>query len=416
MRENNVITGIDIGCTAVRCVIALQNEDMEIEVAGIGTHKCTGHIRQGILVNAAIAENAILKAVEEAESICGLEVNSAFLSITGLHVRGILGSSALQIGDNQGSLSEEITEEDIEEVVEKAGNITLPSGCEVLERTVRDYSFGGFNHLPDPPVGLRALSIQARVYTVYADKTATENLRSVVRKAGIDIEGIIPSAVASGTALLNDDERKVGTVVVDIGSANTDIVIYQGGSPIHLSSFSMGGDRITADFQSFGISWENAEKLKRTKTAALNSMAEKGTIAVSRVGGRGTVSITLPVLTQLVSERVKEIFNFVLEEISASGVDTACLTGGIVITGGAARMPGIIQAAVEITGFEVEPGIPRAIKSDSKFVKYPEMATAIGLIKHGLELRKLNGESRNRNRKGYTDFVTTIKGFFRKLK
>ncbi len=414
MTDRNLVAGIDIGCSGVRCVIALQDENSVLEIAGVGICPCSGHIREGVLVNASVAGDAIQKAVEEAEEVCGLEIESAFVNITGLHVRGILASATLQVGDGRSEELEEITEDDIRRVVESAGNITLPSGCEVLERTVRDYSFGGFSQLPDPPVGLKAVTVQARVYTVYADRIAAENLRSVMRNAGIAVEAIIPSAVASASALLNHDEKQVGTVVVDIGSANTDLVVYHGGSPIHLSSFAMGGNKITSDIQSLGISWNDAEKLKTEKVAAINQFAEKSTLSVRKVGGRGNISVALPVLTQIASQRVEEIFNFTAEEIAASGIGQASLTGGLVLTGGAARMSGIIEAASAITGHQVEPGIPREVKSDSKLANTPEMATAIGLVKHGLELRHTMAEVQERVT--YKDFAGRVSNFFSKLR
>ncbi|MEA3265958.1 MAG: cell division protein FtsA [Candidatus Fermentibacteria bacterium] len=412
--EKNIIAGIDIGCSGVRCVIAIEDENSALEIAGVGICPCSGHIRQGVLVNASIAGAAIQRAVEEAEQTCGLEIESVFINITGLHVRGMLASATLQIGEGKSDYPEEISEEHIKSVEESAGNITLPSGCEVLERTVRDYSFGGFSQLPDPPVGLKSGSVQARVYTIYADRIAAENLRSVVQNAGIAVEAVIPSAVASAAAVLNSDEKQVGTVVVDIGSANTDLVIYYGGSPIHLSSFSMGGNKITSDIQSLGISWNDAEKLKTEKVAAANQFAEKSTLSVRKVGGRGAVSVALPVLTQIAAQRIEEIFNFVAEEIAASGIGVANLTGGIVLTGGAARMAGIIDAATGITGHQVEPGIPRAVKSASKLANTPEMATAIGLVKHGLELRQI--DTGEKEHLGYKDFTKRVSNFFNKLK
>lgn len=414
MIEKGIVAGIDIGCTGVRCVIAMKNDNSPLEIAGVGMAACTGHIRHGVLVNASIAEKAIVQAVEEAEQTCGLEIESAFVNITGLHVRGILASATIQVGEGKSDEPDEIAEDDIKRVIESAGNITLPSGCEVLERIVRDYSFGGFSQLPDPPIGLKSVSVQARVYTIYADRLAAANLRNVVHNAGIRVEAVIPSAIASAAAVLNKDEKQVGTVVVDIGSSNTDLVVYQGGSPVHLSSFAMGGDKITSDIQSLGISWNDAEKLKIERVAAANEFAENSSLSVRKVGGRGSVAVALPVLTQIAAQRIEEIFNFASEEISASGIGVASLTGGMVITGGAARMTGILEAASAITGHQVEPGSPRAIKSDSKIANTPEMATAIGLVKHGLELRRDNTDTKERVK--LSDIKNRVTNFFNKLK
>lgn len=414
MSEQRTITGIDIGCSGVKCVTALQDDEGGLEIVGAGMSLCTGHIREGVLVNASIAGDAAAKAIEEAEETSGLEIETAFVGITGLHVRGILGSSTLVIGDGRGEELEAITGEDVKRVVEAAGSITLPSGCRVLERTPRDYSFEGFHNLPDPPVGLRASSLQARVYTIYADRIAVENLVSVIENAGVSVQGVIPSAIASAEAVLNDDEKSAGTVVIDMGASNTDLVVYQGGAPVHIASFALGGNRMTADIQSLGISWADAEKLKIENVTALKTAAESKSISVRKVGGRGSISVGLPVLTQIASGRVEEIFRYAGEEIAASGAGMENLTGGIVITGGGARMKGILDAASEITGQMVEPGIPRGFTSGSKLVNTPEMATAVGLVKHGSMLMRRTAADRENG--DYRSMMSRFRDFFNKLK
>lgn len=415
MSENSVtIAGIDIGCSCVKCLIAIEDDQGNLEVAGVGIAPCSGHVREGVIVNASRASEAVRKAVEEAEETSGLEAESAFVSITGLHVRGILGSSTMVLGDGRSEEPDLITEEDVAKVKEAAGNMTLPSGCRVLERIPRDYSFEGFHNLAEPPVGLRATSVQARVYTIYADRIAVDNLIAVVENAGVSVEGVIPAAIASAEAVLNRDEKTVGTAVIDIGASSTDLVVYSGGAPVHLSSFSMGGDRITADIQSLGISIEDAARLKEEQVTAMKGLAESKTLSVRKVGGRGTIPVNLPVLSQIAYERVGEMLRFTSEEIAASGIGFENLTGGIVVTGGTARMNGILQASSEISGHLVEPGIPRGFTSGSKIVSMPEMATAVGLLKHGALLRSRNltrGKRENCGNvfKKFTDFLHKLK-------
>lgn len=414
MNEKRIITGIDIGCSSVKCVTAVEDENRNLEIVGVGICPCSGHIREGVLVNASRAGEAVQRAVEEAEETSGLEIESAFAAITGLHVRGILGSSTMVLGDGRAEEPEVITEEDVKKVREAAGNITLPSGCRVLERIPRDYSFEGFNNLKEPPVGLKATSVQARVYTIYADRIAVDNLISVIESAGVTVEGIVPAAVASAEAVLNQDEKSVGTAVIDIGASNTDLVVYYGGAPVHLSSFAMGGNRITGDIQSLGISWDDAEKLKSENVTAMKSLAESKAVSVRKVGGRGNISVGLPVLAQIAFDRVGEILRYTGEEIAASGVGFENLTGGIVITGGSARMNGILQAAADLTGHQVEPGIPREFTSGSKIVSMPEMATAVGLLKHGSEMRSKHREPDRSD--GYKSVFHKLTEFINKLK
>lgn len=414
MTDNKIIAGIDIGCSSVKCLIALEDENRNLEIAGVGICPCYGHIREGVLVNASRAVDSVRKAVEEAEETSGIEVEKAFVSITGLHVRGILGSSTMVLGEGRIDEPEKITEEDVKKVREAAGNITLPSGCRILESIPRDYSFEGFSNLKEPPVGLKATSVQARVYTIYADRTAVDNLVSVVESAGVLVEGVIPASIASAEAVLNSDEKQVGTAVIDIGASSTDLVVYHGGTPVHISSFAMGGDRITSDIQSLGISGEDARKLKEEQVTAMKNLAESKILSVRKVGGRGNISVSLPVLAQIAFERLSEIIRYTGEEIAASGMGFEHLTGGIVITGGSARMNGIFQAAADLTGHQVEPGIPRGFTSGSRIVSMPEMATAVGLLKHGSELRMKNMESDRPD--SYKNVFHQITNFLKKLK
>ena len=414
MSDKKITAAIDIGCSSVKCLIALEEKNGGLEIAGVGICPCTGHIREGVIVNASRATEAVRRAVEEAEETSGIDIESAYASITGLHVRGILGSSTMVLGEGRSEEPEVITEDDVKKVREAAGNITLPSGCRILERIPRDYSFEGFNNLKEPPVGLKATSVQARVYTIYADRIAVDNLVTVIESAGVSVAGIVPAAIASAEAVLNSDEKTVGTAVIDIGASNTDLVVYHGGAPVHISSFAMGGDRITGDIQSLGISREDAEKLKEEQVTAMKSMAESKALSVRKVGGRGAISVNLPVLAQIAFERVGEILRYTGEEISASGVGFENLTGGIVITGGSARMNGILQAASDLTGHQVEPGVPRGFTSDSKIVSMPEMATAVGLLKHGAELRKTLEEYDRPE--GYKSVYQKLSDFIKKLK
>lgn len=414
MNGKTITAGIDIGCSSIKCLIALEDENGALEIAGVGMCPCSGHIREGVLVNASRAAEAIRRAIEEAEETSGIEIEKVFVSITGLHVRGILGSSTMVLGEGRSEEPEVITEEDVRKVREAAGNITLPSGCRILERITRDYSFEGFNNLMEPPIGLKASSVQARVYTIYADRIAVDNLVTVIESSGVSVEGIVPAAIASAEAVLNEDEKAVGTAVIDIGASNTDLVVYHGGAPVHISSFAMGGDRITGDIQSMGISREDAEKLKEEQVTAMKSMAETKALSVRKVGGRGSISVSLPVLAQIAFERVGEILRYTGEEIAASGVGFEHLTGGIVITGGSARMNGILQAAADLTGHQVEPGIPRGFTSDSKLVSMPEMATVVGLLKHGSQLRRKLTVSEKPD--GYRSVFHRMSDFINKLK
>ncbi len=384
--------GLDIGASSVKCVVAVTGENGEPIFAGLGASECRNSVRDGILVDMEGAAAAALRAMEEAEELCGFRIEKVSLGIGGAHVRGLMGTGTIGTGtlDDPGV----ITEKDVSAALDAAGDIDLPPGCIALDRITRDFAFDRFTGLAKAPVGLQASSVTARVFTVYSDKVPVENLVALVEHTGRKVESLIPSALASGAAVLSADETELGVVLVDMGSSLTNMVVYRGGGPMHLAAFSMASDHITRDLQRLRLSWVQAERLKVEKAAANDRMSSPNLVMnVPRVGDRGVLQISHPLVTQVVTQRTEAICESIAQEIRRCGLEAGDLPAGLIFTGGGSRTRGLIETAGAVIGLPVETGFPRANEVPTEVLRTPEFSVAAGLAVLGCGRGRKHGKS-----------------------
>jgi len=382
--------GLDIGASAVKCVVAVAGENGEPVFSGLGAAECRNSVRDGILVDMEGAAAAAARAMEEAEELCGFRVEKILLGVGGAHVRGLMGTGTIGTGtiDEPGV----ITEKDVAAALEAAGSIDLPPGSMALERITRDFAFDRFTGLSKPPVGLQASSVTARVFTVYSDRVPVENLIAMVERTGRKVEALIPSGLAAGASVLSADEMDLGVVLVDIGSSMTNLVVYRDCGPIHLAAFSMASDHITRDLQRLRLSWVQAERLKVEKAAANDRMSSPNLVMnVPRVGDRGTLQISHPIVTQVVSQRIEAICEGASQEIRRCGLEPGDLPAGLIFTGGGSRTRGLLETATAVTGLPVETAFPRANEVPTEILRTPEFAVAAGLSVLGCGRGKRHG-------------------------
>lgn len=382
--------GLDIGASSVKCVVAVPGEEGEPVFAGLGASECRNSVRDGILVDMEGAAGAAVRALEEAEELCGFRIDKVHVGIGGAHVRGLMGTGTIGTGtlDDPGVISEK----DIAAAVEAAGGIDLPQGCVALDRIVCDYAFDRFTGLKKPPVGLQASSVTARVFTVFSDRTPVDNLVALVEHTGRKVESLVPSAFAAGAAVLCADEMELGVVLVDMGSSMTNLVIYRGGGPIHLAAFPMASDHITRDLQRLRLSWSQAERIKVEKAAANDRLSSPNLVMnVPRVGDRGVLQISHPVVTQVVAQRTEAICECISQEIHRCGLEPGELPAGLVFTGGGSRTRGLLETAASVTGLPVETGFPRAGEVPTDVLRTPEFSAAAGLAVTGCSRTRRHG-------------------------
>ena len=412
--DHRSITGLDIGTNVITCVTAESDDIGNISITGVGRAESPDGIREGSIVDVNGVAEAIDSAIEEAESLSSRLIREVFVNISGLHVRGISGMGSVSIERTSDNGCGEISEQDVERAEEAAKSIGFPSTSVVLDISITDYSVDGIGQLHRAPIGLRAEQLSARVYTILADKTAVLNLKTAVEIAGRTVSGIFPGALASAKVVLSDDEIDMGVALADIGAGTTDVAVFRNGSVCHVGSFLAGGNLITGDLRSLRISVSQAEKLKTDWAVASTSMVDtKQKVSVTRVGGRGTVNVSHAVASQIVSQRVEEIFEGIHEEISSSGLNMNEIPAGLVITGGSSQLPGMTDVGRDVVGIPVEVGVPNKFESVTSLVIDPSFSTAIGLVMLGLEIGK---RGTGRKRFGSGNYWRQIKDIISRLR
>lgn len=388
MAEGGLVAGLDLGTSVVSCVAAEVMEDGRPRIVGAGQAPVSGSVREGVLLDVESCATAAARAVEQAEMLCTEQIERVFISVSGAHVRGFEGVGTVCIEKSEGSIPREITAEDVARAEETARLVKLPPGCRLLDVVRRDYCVDGFDRLRRPPLGLVAEQISARVYTIIADRIAVSNLESAVSAAGLEVEGVVPAALAAGMSSLSEDEREMGVAVADIGAGTTDVAVFSSGSIAHLGVVPLGGNAITSDLQALRIPWAQAEKLKTEWAVSTSTMVDPNqTLKVLRLGGRGTFNVSHPVVSQVVGQRAEEIFEGVSAEIARSGLSPAEMPGGLVLTGGSSRLRGLAEVASRVTGMPVEQGAPMGVETSTDLVLSPEFSTAVGLVLMGAARR-----------------------------
>ncbi len=410
-----VVAGLDIGTSGVTCIVAEIREAASPVITGAAHAPSPGVLRDGMVIDVEGLATAAETAAGVVEVLSTWPVEDVFISVTGDHVRGFAGRGSVSIGKSDDYQSREITLQDVEKAEEAAMAVGLPTGCRILEVVKRDYSVDGFESIRKPPVGLRAEQLSARIYTVIADRIAVTNLTTAIEASGRTVSGVIPAAMASAAAVLTEDEKEMGVAVADIGAGTTDVAVFLNGSLAFIGVVPIGGNLITSDIQTLRIPAVQAEKLKTGWAVACNSMADANkTIKVVRLGGRGTFSVSHAVVSQIVTQRVQEIFEGISGELARSGVSRSELPAGLVITGGSSRFPGISETGRDVMGLPVEPGTPTDLETSTELIRQPEYATAAGLLILG-STHSDNGKSRPGGRI-LAEMGRKLKGFLGRLR
>ncbi|MBN1434793.1 cell division protein FtsA [Candidatus Fermentibacterales bacterium] len=413
--QTGVISGLDVGTSRVTCVTAELSEEGALIVTGVGQASTGGGLREGSVIDVKGVAGAVQAAIEEAEGVSSWSIDDVFVNVSGPHVRGIAGTGSVRIDRNEDYECREIDEEDIDRAEEAARAVSFPATSRVLDVVVREYGVDSFDRLQKPPIGLRGEQLTARVYTILADKTSVLNLEAAVGMAGRSVSGVFPSCLASAKAVLSHDELEMGVVLADIGAGTTDVAVFSNGTVCHVGVVPVGGDLISNDLRSLRIPSVQAEHLKREWAVASLTMVDPSkTVTVPKIGGRGSVSISHSIISQVVTARVVEIFEAIAGEVGRSGMGVHDLPAGLVITGGAASMPGMAEAGREVTGIPVEVGSPSVPDSVTDLVSKPAFATATGLLVLGLDY--VANAGRRRRRPGISDTLKRIGDVFRRMR
>src|SRR5690606_8157139 len=332
-----VIVGLDIGTTKVAAVIG-EVTSSGIDIIGVGTSPSEG-LRDGVVVNIEATTNSIAAAIHEAEQMAAVDVRSVYVGTAGGHIRGFTSLGQVSMRNR------EVTDADVARVLEQAKAVNIPLDRQIIHTLPLEYIIDGQGQIGDP-IGMSGVRMEVRAHVITAAVTSVQNIVKCCNRAGLDVIEVVLEPLASATAVLHDDERDLGVVLIDIGGGTTDISVYSEGTNIYTSVIVMGGHRITQDVaHCLRTSVGEAEQLKRDHGCALVSMLEnEETIEVPGVGPRPPRSFERRFLAEVIEPRVEEIFLLAQQELMNSGF-LELAASGIVLTGGAAQMPGMSEIA-----------------------------------------------------------------------
>ena len=380
-----VICGLDIGTTKVAAIIGEVTAN-GVEVLGVGTSPSDG-LRQGVVVNIEATTSSISAAIQEAEQMAAADVQSVFVGIAGGHIRGFnsIGQVAMR--------SREVEDIDVGRVIEQAKAVNIPLDRQIIHTVPLEYIIDGQGQIRDP-IGMNGVRMEVRAHVITAAVTSVQNIVKCCNRAGLDVIEVVVEPLASAMAVLHEDERDLGVVLIDIGGGTTDIAVYSEGSNVFTSVIVMGGHRITQDVaHGLRTSVSEAEALKRKHGCALISMVDDEEIEVPGVGPRPPRSFKRRFLAEVIEPRVEEIFLMAQQELLASNC-AELAASGLVLTGGAAQMEGMLEIAEDIFQMPVRKGSPVAVTPGRSHLRLaeggfagviadPKFATGVGLVLYG---------------------------------
>lgn len=423
-----MIAGLDIGSSKVSVVIATlnsnfskpletnQHENPKIEIVGIGTAPNTG-IRQGVVVNIEATADSIRKAREEAELMSGYKIEEVWVGISGSHIKSFDSKGMVAIKNK------EVSTQDVERVIEAAKAVTVPTDRTVLHVIPREYKVDGQDGILDP-IGMSGIRLEASVHIVTSSQTAVANNIKCIEKAGLKVTGFVLDSMASALSTLSEDEKALGVCVVDIGAGSCNCVYFIHGSIAHTSVIPVGGQHFTHDV-AIGLRTPQvaAEDLKKKYGCALAALVDENeTIEVEGVGGRKARTVLKRDLAEVIEPRAEETLQMIANDLRMSGL-LPLLGSGVVLTGGASQLDGLVEMGEFIFDVPVRVGSP--VGSDHKLagltevVKSGAFSTAVGLLIYGVSQKKFTKANSMKNEDVINDGINSIgnkmKNFFEGL-
>jgi cell division protein FtsA len=379
----DLVIGLDIGTAKVMAVVAEVLPGGELKLAGLGVAPSHG-LKRGAVVNIDATVQSIQQALKEAELMADCKITRVYTGITGSHIRGMNSSGMVAIKDK------EVTAADVARVVDTARAIDISTDQRLL--LVEPQEFMIDNEDVKEPIGMSGIRLEAKVHIVTGAQSAAENIIKCVRRCGLEVEQLLLNPLASSLSVLTADERELGVALVDIGAGTTDVAIFTGGAIRHTAVIPIAGDLITSDIaMALRTPTKDAEDIKVESGYAKQLLADpQDQVETPGLGDRGPRTISRQALAGVIEPRVDEIYQLVQQVIRESGYEEV-LSSGIVITGGTAVMPGMVELGEDIFLKPVRRGIPKYVGALSDMVAQPRSATVMGLLEEA-RLARVRGQ------------------------
>ncbi|HEY4375220.1 MAG TPA: cell division protein FtsA [Burkholderiales bacterium] len=381
---SELIVGLDIGTSKIVTVVAEVTPEGRMQIIGTGSHESKG-LKKGVVVNIDTTVNSIQRALEEAELMADCKISRVYTGIAGSHIKSFNSHGMVAIKDK------EVTQFDIDRVIETARAVNIPTDQQILHILTQEFIIDGQEDVREP-LGMSGMRLEVKVHIVTGAVSAAQNIVKCVRRCGLEVGDLILQPLASSLACLTDDEKELGVALVDIGGGTTDVAVFTQGAIRHTAVIPIAGDQITNDIaMALRTPTPEAEDIKIRHGVAMQRLAgAEEMIDVPGIGERGPRSMSRQALAAVIEPRVEELFSLVQQSLRESGYEEL-ISSGVVLTGGASVMPGMVELGEEMFSMPVRVGAPKYDGSLADVVKSPQHSTAIGLLYEGMTQRAHHG-------------------------
>jgi len=371
----SVLVGLDIGTTKVTAVVGQYDGDDNLEIVGLGTSVSRG-MRRGVVINIEATLKSVAEAVEKAEMMSGREIDGVVTAIGGAHIQGINSRGVVAVSGRD----REITSEDIGRVIDAAKAVVIPMDREVLHVIPQEYVVDDQGGIRDP-LDMIGIRLEAEVHIITGSVSSAENLLKCVNRAGFRVDEIVLESLASSRAVLSDDEKDLGVLLIDLGGGTTNVLVHVDGAPYHTDVVSIGGQQVTSDLSiMLKTPIESAERIKKDAGSCFLALVDSDEeVVVPGVGGWPAASIPRKEMCRIIQPRMVEIFGMIRDQLEKKSL-VGHLGGGVVLTGGGALLPGAPELAQEMFEVPARVGYPSRLGGLTKEFHSPAYATAVGLV------------------------------------
>lgn len=381
---SDIVVGLDIGTHKI-CTIVGEVRTEEIFIIGVGIEPSQG-MKKGVVNDVQALTGAIMASAHKAEKTSGYQIRRAFVSVAGNHITSLTSRGTTGISGQRS-----VRAEDLEKAMQQARLIAIPHNREILHVVPRSYSLDGQDGVRNP-IGMHCFRLDVDAHIITASSTSLANVERAVEGAGLVVDRFILNALASGDAVLTEQEREMGVVVIDIGGGTTDIAIFVNGTVWHTALIAIAGDHVTQDITYWmHVPFALAEAVKiQHGHANMKIVNPLDTFMVEPFGEGLPQEVSRRELADVIEARTEEIFEYVQREIKRSGYD-GLLRAGAVITGGGAQLAGVTEVASRILQCPVRLAKPEKLTGMADALKNPSYSTSVGLLRVGLELDAMSG-------------------------
>ena len=384
----DLVVGLDIGTSKISCMVAEVRPDGSLNVIGLSSVPSSG-LRRGVVVNIEATVDAISRVIQEVELMADCKITDVYTGIAGSHIKSFNSNGMVAIKDK------EVTPMDVERVIEVARAMPIPADQQILHILTQEFIIDGQDGVREP-IGMSGVKLEVKVHIVTGAVSAAQNVIKCVRRCGLEVMDLILQPLASSYATLSEDEKGLGVCLVDIGGGTTDLAVFTQGAIRHTAVIPVAGDQITNDIaMALRTPTAEAEEIKIRHGVAMSSLADpEEMIEVPGVGDRAPRRMSRQALADVIEPRVSELFELVQSELRRSGYEEL-LSSGLVLTGGASVMDGMVELGEEIFHLPVRIGAPQYSGGLSDVVCHPRHATAMGLITEGIAQRRRGIQARD---------------------